>query len=101
MSYEISLLAEEDWRDIVNYTFDNHGEAQTRKYMDQLEKCISDLSIGEGFYKAMDGLIPDICLKHCEHHYIFGLMRDNKPMLVIAILHERMDLMVQLKRRFE
>ena len=33
MSYEISLAAEEDWRSIVNYTIDNHGETQTRKLL--------------------------------------------------------------------
>jgi len=101
MNYEISVDAEADWRDIVNYTFDNHGETQTRKYMAQLEKCILDLSRGDGFYKVMDELIPNLRLKHCQHHTVFGLIRDGKPMLVVAIFHERMDLMVQLKERLD
>ena len=36
LHYEISLSAEEDWREIVNYTLDQHGEIQTRKYMQEL-----------------------------------------------------------------
>ncbi len=31
--YEISESAEEDWRSIVNYTFEQFGETQVRKYM--------------------------------------------------------------------
>ena len=73
MNYEISLSAEEDWQSIVNYTLDKHGEEQTRKYMKGLEDCIEALSTGDGFYKSLDELYPDMRLKHCEHHYIFCL----------------------------
>lgn len=97
--YEISLAAEQDWRNIVRYTLKNHGEKLTRKYMQQLEDCIENMANGEGYYKEMDDLYPSIRMKHCEHHYVFGLIRDAAPMLVVAIFHERMDLMVQLENR--
>ncbi len=32
-----------------------------------------------------------------EHHYIFCMIRETQPALIIAILHERMDLMSRLK----
>jgi len=37
----------------------------------------------------------------CEHHYIFCLPRDDAPALVVAIFHERMDLMARLADRLE
>lgn len=98
-SYEISELAEEDWRSIVNYTFNQFGEVQTRKYMSELKQCTKKLALSEGHYKELEDLYPSMRLKHCQHHYIFGLMRNKRPMLVVAIFHERMDLMEQLRAR--
>ncbi|EGD59322.1 DNA gyrase inhibitor [Novosphingobium nitrogenifigens DSM 19370] len=34
-----------------------------------------------------------------EHHYVFCLLRGNDPPLIVAILHERMDLIQQLGDR--
>lgn len=98
-SYEISESAEEDWRSIVNYTFNQFGEVQTRKYMSELKQCTKKLALSEGHYKQLEDLYPSMRLKHCQHHYIFGVMRGTRPMLVVAIFHERMDLMEQLKNR--
>ncbi|ECP5445232.1 type II toxin-antitoxin system RelE/ParE family toxin, partial [Salmonella enterica] len=36
---------------------------------------------------------------HCEHHYVFCLPRGSAPALVVAIFHERMDLMARLSER--
>jgi len=97
--YQISDAATEDWQDIVNYTLNQHGETQTRKYMSALEKGIEKLALGEPPYKNLDDLYSGLRSIHCKHHYIFGVMRTNAPMLVIAIFYERMNLMVQLKKR--
>jgi plasmid stabilization system protein ParE len=40
-------------------------------------------------------------MARCEHHYIFCLSRDDAPALVVAIFHERMDLMVRLTDRLK
>ena len=101
MVYEISAAAAEDWEGIVNYSLNQHGEKQTLKYMQELQKGTEQLAEGEGYYKNMETLYPNMRLKHCNHHYIFGLMRKNAPMLVVAIFHERMNLMVQLKKRLK
>ena len=38
-------------------------------------------------------------MAHCEHHYAFALPREGAPALIVAILHERMDLMTRLAER--
>lgn len=96
--YQISDAAAEDWRDIVNYTLTEYGETQTRKYMLALEKSIEKMELAEPPYKNLDSLYSGLRSIHCEHHYIFGVMRTNAPMLVIAIFYERMNLMMQLKK---
>ena len=35
----------------------------------------------------------------CEHHYVFCLPRETAPALIVAIFHERMDLMARLADR--
>jgi len=49
----------------------------------------------------MTALYPALRMVHCEHHYIFCLPRDDAPVLVVAIFHERMDLMTRLVERLE
>ena len=58
--YEISESAEEDWRSIVNYTFEQFGETQVRKYMSQLKTCIENLAKGELPFKNADDLYPSM-----------------------------------------
>lgn len=97
--YQKTLDVDKDWQGIVAYTNDKHGEIQTQKYMQQLEDCIIAMAKGEGHYRDKILSRYIVRVKHCQKHYIFGLMRDNTPMLVIAIFHERMDLMRRLKDR--
>jgi plasmid stabilization system protein ParE len=97
--YERSHAALQDWQEIVEYTLDHHGESQTEKYTAGLISCIEAMSMSMGHYKdaKIEGYI--IRIKHCQNHYIFGLVRKNTPLMVIAFFHERMDLMSRLKNR--
>jgi plasmid stabilization system protein ParE len=99
--YVLSSAAEADLRDIVRYTRKQWGDAQTRSYMTKLKGCIESLATGAGFFKDMDALYPALRMVHCEHHYIFCLPRDDAPALVVAIFHERMDLMARLVDRLK
>lgn len=37
----------------------------------------------------------------CEHHYVFALRREGEALLVVALLHERMDLATRLAARLD
>ena len=97
--YEISKAAEKDWRGIVRYTLDNFGKRQVQKYTNSLLKCLDDLANGTGQYKKIDVSSHHILIKRCQNHYIFALNQPDRPLLIIAILHEQMDLIQRLKRR--
>lgn len=100
-SYVLSSAAEADLRAIVRYTRKEWGEAQTRHYMANLRDGIEALAVGQGFFRDMAALYPALRMVHCEHHYIFCLSRVDAPALVVAILHERMDLMARLVDRLK
>lgn len=44
-------------------------------------------------------LYPALLMAHCEHHYIFCLPREKAPTLIVAIFHERMDLITRVAGR--
>lgn len=93
--------AEADLRDIIRYTRRQWGDAQVRRYVGALERAIARLAAGEGTFKDMSALHPALRMAHCEHHYIFCLPRRDAPALIVAIFHERMDLMLRLSGRLE
>jgi toxin ParE1/3/4 len=100
-SYVLTAAAEADLRDIICYTRREWADAQTRSYVTKLTRGIERIAAGQGASKDMAALYPGLRITRCEHHYIFCLPRDDALALVVAIFHERMDLMVRLADRLE
>lgn len=98
-SYVLTDAAEADLRGIIRYTRKEWGNAQVRPYIAKLEQGIARLVSRQGSFKDMSALYPALLMAHCEHHYIFCLPRENSPALIVAIFHERMDLMTRLTDR--
>lgn len=99
VGYRLTLAAEADLRAIIRYTRGQWGDAQTRRYVAKLRTGMENVAAGRGGFKIMTALHPGLRMLHCEHHYIFCLHRDDAPTLMVAILHERMDLMMRVADR--
>ncbi len=99
--YVLLPAAEADLRDIIRYTRQQSGDAQTRSYVAKLQRGIENIAAGQGLSKDMAALYPGLRLAHCEQHYIFCLMREGAAALVVAIFHERMDIMLRLADRLK
>lgn len=99
--YVLTAAAEADVHEIIRYTRKQWGDAQVRSYLAKLERRIERLVAGQDAFKDMAALYPALRMARCEHHYIFCLPRDGAPSLVVAIFHERMDLMVRLAERLK
>ncbi len=97
--YLLTAAAEADIRDIIRYTRKQWGDAQVRHYVAALEQGIARLAARQGVFKDMDALYPSLHMARCEHHYVFCLPRENAPALIVAIFHERMNLMTRLADR--
>lgn len=98
-AYVLTAAAEADMRQIIRYTRKEWGDAQVRRYIAKLEHGISHLAVGQGAFKDMSVLYPSLRMARCEHHYVFCLPREDAPALIVAILHERMDLLTRLADR--
>ena len=97
--YVLLAAAEADLREIIRYTRQQWGNAQTRSYMLKLQDGIESLATGQGFFKDMSAFHPGLRMARCEHHYIFCIPRNDMPALMVAILHKQMDLMTRLESR--
>ncbi|MDE1917618.1 MAG: type II toxin-antitoxin system RelE/ParE family toxin [Sphingomonadales bacterium] len=97
--YVLTAAAEDDLRIIVRYTRKQWGDAQVRSYVAKLERGIVRLATSRGAFQDMSDLYPTLRMARYEHHYIFCLPRAGEPALIVAIFHERMDLMTRLESR--
>lgn len=101
MNYVLTDDAEADLRDIIRYTRRQWGITQTRVYVTKLKAGIDSVAAGQGAFKRMDALYPALRIAHIEHHYVFYLTNQDKSMLVVAILHERMDVIARVAGRLQ
>ncbi|MDR3418242.1 MAG: type II toxin-antitoxin system RelE/ParE family toxin [Nevskia sp.] len=100
-AYVLSILAAADLREITRYSRKQWGTQRTRAYIEQLEHGAQRLALGEGRYKKLSTVHPNLRTTLVGHHYVFCLTRTDAPPLVVAILHERMDIMTRLKSRLD
>lgn len=97
--YVLTRAAETDLRGVIRHTRKEWGDAQVRRYVAKLEQGMARLAAGQGAFKELDEVHPALRVAHCEHHYVFCLPREQDPALIVAILHERMDLLVRVAER--
>lgn len=98
-AYVLTTEAEADLRGIIRYTRKEWGAAQVRRYIAKLEQGIAALADGHRPFKDMSEIYPALRMARCEHHYVFCLPREDSAALIVAILHERMDLLMRLSAR--
>ncbi|BAU39247.1 plasmid stabilization protein [Acetobacter pasteurianus NBRC 101655] len=98
-NYSLTETAEADLRAVIRYTIKQWGDAQVRRYLGVLEQGIVSLAKGHSAFKDMSIVYPGLRMVRVDHHYIFCLPRKGAPALVVAILHERMDLLTRLAGR--
>ncbi len=92
--------AAEDLRHIVRYTRKRWDSEQARTYAGKLRAGIQRLIEGRSPCKSLPDIHPSLRVARCESHYIFWLWRNDEPALIIAILHEKMDLIARISERF-
>jgi len=99
--YELTEAADADIQAIARYTVTTWWIEQARRYEAILESHFQ--AIGR------DNAQTRIFLKHrrklrvsrIEYHYVFHLIREKQCPLILAILHENMDLMNRLRHRLD
>lgn len=97
--YILTKGAEADLRDITHYTVAQWGTEQCRTYIASLEEKAEAVARGQGVFKDMSALMPGLRVATSGKHYIFCVPRPDAPAVILAILHERMDILARLKSR--
>lgn len=98
-AYILTAEAESDLRSVIRYTRAQWNAGQVRHYVSALERGMENLAEGRVPFKDLSALYPALRMARCHHHYIFCLPQEDAPALIVAILHERMDLMRRLADR--
>ncbi|MDQ6967633.1 MAG: type II toxin-antitoxin system RelE/ParE family toxin [Mariprofundaceae bacterium] len=97
--YELTHHAEEDLKGIARYTLKQWGRKQSMHYAETLERCFLGISSGTVHSYRFSQRYCQVEVVHCQHHYVFFIHSDKKPPVIIAVLHERMDMLVWLRNR--
>lgn len=88
-TFRFSRLAEADLLSIGVYTLRTWGEAQTIRYIDDLEDCCQQLADSPASGRSCDHIRAGLCRMEVGKHVIF-FRREPTGILVSRILHERM-----------
>jgi toxin ParE1/3/4 len=98
-TYDITPAARHDIRGIWVYTAEQWGERQADRYMGRLETCFQGLAEGRTRSRSSSDPFPQVRVTRCQHHYVFYVHPEGQKPLVIAVLHERMDMLARLAER--
>ncbi len=90
----ISHAAERDLVGIWDYTAEKWGEKQAAIYLRKIGACLEKVRAGRIALKSFAEKLRYI---RAEHHYIFVLTEPQPT--VIAVLHEKMDILARMKDR--
>lgn len=99
--YDLTPSALDDLKEIARYTLTTWGKKQSLTYADLLEKHFCAIAARTAYGRTFSKRYPQILVSRCEHHYIFYLHPEGKPPCILAILHERMDIVNRLKNRLD
>lgn len=91
--YHLTNKAVDDLTNIWNYTIDTWSEHQADSYYNMLIESCQKITEHPRLYGAnYDDIIEGLRGYRANKHIIFYMIMPNDDILVIRILHQRMDL---------
>ena len=90
MKYQLTDEAARDVEEILEYSVINFGTDQAQHYFEALKECIELLADNPGIGHGAEDILPDYLRFPFKSHVIFYKMFTSS-ILVVRILHERMD----------
>ena len=98
---DLSRAAERDLQEIIRFTFRRWGSTQVAKYRQQLIGRLEDIASGVLVGKQFSENLPDVLVVQAQRHFIFYHGAGRARPLILAILHEKRDLVARLSARLE
>ena len=100
-TFELTLPAEQDLKEIARYTLTKWGRKQSLHYAGLLENRFREIAARAAHSRSFSERYPQVRVSRCEHHYIFHIYPKEKPPCIIAVLHEKMAVLNWLKNRID
>lgn len=91
MSYKLSQLAEQDLISIARHSAKHWGKVRAKRYMTALNNCFELLSDNPQLGKSRDAIKDGYLSLNEGSHTVFYKLDDNNHVIIIRILHQRMD----------
>ena len=99
--YELTEAADADLQAIARYTAETWGAEQARHYGELVENHFQAIGCQKARTRGFLKHRPELRVSRVEHHFVFHLDREKQCPLILAVLHENMDLMSRLRKRLE
>ena len=90
MRIELSIAADRDIDDILDYTHTTFGTVQAEAYYHSLRGCFTLIAENPEIGRARPELAPDLRSYRHRSHVVYYEVRDN-DILIVRVLHQRMD----------
>lgn len=97
--YELAPEVESDLEGIFDDTIGQWGIEQAQRYKEKLAAHFRRIGQRKARTRTFLKRSRNLRVSRCEHHYVFHLNRGSRPPLIIAVLHESMDLVSRIKKR--
>lgn len=91
-NYRLTHKAIEDLSDIWNYTYDTWSEKQADKYYNMLLDLCNEIANKPQWGKKYDEVHNGLLGHKAARHIIFYRIVSDKEIVIVRILHSRMDL---------
>ncbi len=97
MKYQLTEEADRDVEEILAYSVKSFGVTQTQHYFVALKECIALLADNPNMGRCAEDILPEYLHFTHESHIIF-YKNLSSSILVVRILHERMDPKLHLNK---
>ena len=97
MKYQLTDEADRDVEEILAYSVKSFGVTQTQHYFVALKECIELLADNPNMGYSAEDILPEYLRFTHKSHIIF-YKKLSSSILVVRILHERMDPKLHLKK---
>lgn len=88
--YRLSTRAVADLARIADYTIEQFGIEQARRYRNELETCFATIAGNALLGRSVEALAPNLRRFEHESHVIFYKSLGS-GVLIVRVLHESMD----------
>ena len=98
-NYTLSKDAQADLRQVARYTQREWGKEQLAEYRSGLKATFNAIGNSDVVPRRFSTQYPQICVTKYRYHYIFYITENVQKPIIIAVIHERRDIVNRLSER--